>query len=190
MVSSRTIRDIQKLTGRNAVLSRFISRSAHRRYTFFQILRKAKRFGWDDQTEKAFQDLKTNLVALPILIKPGPGEKLLIYFSTTDCAVSSVLIHEEGIDQKQVYYVSHALRGLELGYTELEKIALALVITARNLRPYLLSHSIDVLTDSSLGKIMTNPDISKRLYSQGRKKSREYLLMGLLVKKEVVYESF
>ncbi|XP_075489446.1 uncharacterized protein LOC142528285 [Primulina tabacum] len=81
----------------------------------------------------------------------------------SDYAVSSFLIQEKGADQRPVYYVSHDLREPELRYTELEKTAIALVITARKLRSYFLSNPNVVFTNSSLGKIMTNPDISRRL---------------------------
>ncbi|XP_073294523.1 uncharacterized protein [Primulina huaijiensis] len=75
MPSPQSVRDVQKLTGRIAALSRFISRSAHRSYPFFQVLRKAQTFGWDDKCEQAFQDLKKHLAELPVLIKPEPEEK-------------------------------------------------------------------------------------------------------------------
>ncbi|XP_073152958.1 uncharacterized protein [Henckelia pumila] len=42
-------------------------------------------------------------------------------------------------------------------------MALALVITARKLRPYFLSHPVTVLNNSLLGRIMTHPDSSGRL---------------------------
>ncbi|XP_075494850.1 uncharacterized protein LOC142532435 [Primulina tabacum] len=48
MPSPQSTRDVQKLTGRIAALSRFISRSAHRSYLFFQVLRKAQKFGWNE----------------------------------------------------------------------------------------------------------------------------------------------
>ncbi|XP_075507621.1 uncharacterized protein LOC142544461 [Primulina tabacum] len=163
MSSPRSVKEVQKLTGRIASLSRFISRSAHRSYPFFQVLRKAQQFGWDDKCEQAFQDLKIHLVGLPVLVKPEPGEKLYVYLSTTEYALSSVLIKEEGTDQKPVYYVSHALRGPELRYSEVEKIALALVMTARKLRPYFLSHQVIVLTNSPLGRIMTHSEVSGRM---------------------------
>ncbi|XP_073060300.1 uncharacterized protein [Primulina eburnea] len=60
-------------------------------------------------------------------------------------------------------FESHALRGPELRYTEVEKIALALIVTARNLRPYFLSHQIVVLTNSPLGRIMTHSEVSGRM---------------------------
>ncbi|XP_075499305.1 uncharacterized protein LOC142537697 [Primulina tabacum] len=163
MPSPQSVRDVQKLTGRIAALSRFISRYAHQSYPFFQVLRRAQKFGWDDKCEQAFKDLKKYLADLPILAKPEPGEKLWVYLSATEFAVSSVLVKEEGADQKPIYYVSHALRGAELKYSELEKIALALVMTARKLRPYFLSHPIVVLTNSPLGRIMTHAEISGRM---------------------------
>ncbi|XP_075486527.1 uncharacterized protein LOC142526157 [Primulina tabacum] len=111
----------------------------------------------------AFQDLKKHLAELLILAKPEPGEKLWVYLSSTEFVVSSVLVREEGADQKPIYYVSHALREAELKYSELEKIALALVMTARKLRPYFLSHPIVVLTNSPLGRIMTHAEVSGRM---------------------------
>ncbi|XP_073033870.1 uncharacterized protein [Primulina eburnea] len=108
----------------------------------------------------AFQDLKIYLAELPILVKPEPGEKLFVYLSTTEYAVSSALIKEEGSYQRPVYYVTHALRGPELRYSEVEKIALAMIMTVRKLRPYFLSHQIIALTNSPLGKIMTHSEVS------------------------------
>ncbi|XP_075504607.1 uncharacterized protein LOC142542043 [Primulina tabacum] len=163
MPSPRSVKEVQKITGRIASLSRFISRSAHQSYPFFQVLRKAQQFGWDEKCEQVFQDLKIHLAGLPMLVKPEPGEKLYVYLSTIEYAVSSVLIKEEGTDQKPVYYVSHALRGPELRYSEVEKIALALVMTARKLRPHFLSHQVIVLTNSPLGRIMTHSEVSGRM---------------------------
>ncbi|XP_073030804.1 uncharacterized protein [Primulina eburnea] len=42
-------------------------------------------------------------------------------------------------------------------------MALALVVTARKLRPYFLSHPIIVLTNSPLGRIMTHSEVSGRM---------------------------
>ncbi|XP_073303001.1 uncharacterized protein [Primulina huaijiensis] len=128
-----------------------------------EVLRKVQKFGWDDRCEQAFHDLKRHLAELPILAKPESGENLWVYLSATEFAVSSVLVKEEWADQKPIYYVSHALRGAELKYSELEKIALALVIIARKLRPYFLSHPIVVLTKSPLGRIMTHAEVSGRM---------------------------
>lgn len=114
MSSPASIRDVQKLTGKIAALSRFISQSAHRSHPFFRVLRKVQKFGWTDDCEKSFQELKNHLAGLPVLVNPKAGEELWVYLSATEYAVSSALIFQEGKDQKPVYYVSHALKGAKI----------------------------------------------------------------------------
>ncbi|KAL0313454.1 UNVERIFIED_CONTAM: Transposon Ty3-G Gag-Pol polyprotein [Sesamum radiatum] len=78
-------------------------------------------------------------------------------------AVSSVLIREEEGKQLFIYYVSKVLNGAEGRYTPIEKMALALVITTRRLRPYFLSHPIGVKTNNPLKQTLGKPDTSGRL---------------------------
>ncbi|KAK4397722.1 hypothetical protein Sango_1247700 [Sesamum angolense] len=62
-----------------------------------------------------------------------------------------------------IYYVSKVLNGAEGWYTPIEKMALALVITARRLRPYFLSHPIGVKMNMPLKQILGKPDTSRGL---------------------------
>jgi hypothetical protein len=60
------VKDIQKLTGSLAALSRFISRLVERALPFFKLLRKSGPFAWTGEVEQAFQELKQhNLPADP-----------------------------------------------------------------------------------------------------------------------------
>ena len=52
-------KEIQRLTGRIAALSHFVSRSSDKCQPFFQVLKKA--FHWDAHCEEAFSTLKTYL---------------------------------------------------------------------------------------------------------------------------------
>ncbi|KAL0405074.1 UNVERIFIED_CONTAM: Polyprotein P3 [Sesamum radiatum] len=81
----------------------------------------------------------------------------------TDEAVSLVLVREQEKIQNPVYYVSKMLQGAERRYTQIEKLALALVVTTRKLRPYFQSHKVIVRINHPLGHIMTMPDSSGRL---------------------------
>ncbi|KAL0451467.1 UNVERIFIED_CONTAM: Retrovirus-related Pol polyprotein from transposon gypsy [Sesamum latifolium] len=81
----------------------------------------------------------------------------------TEEAVSSVLVREQEKNQSPVYYVIKMLQEAEKRYTQIEKLALALVIMARKLRPYFQSHKVVVLTNHPLKHIMTRPDASGRL---------------------------
>lgn len=91
-------------------------------------------------------ELKVYLTTPPLLSKPWDGETLLLYLTVSEHAVSTVLVHEEENKQLPVYYVSKLLHDAETRYCHLEKLALALVVAARKLRPYLQLHQIVVVT--------------------------------------------
>ncbi|KAK3039298.1 hypothetical protein RJ639_026682 [Escallonia herrerae] len=52
---------------------------------------------------------------------------------------------------------------VETRYPKIDKIALVLIISARHLRPYFQSHTIIVLTDQPLRKVLLSPEASGRL---------------------------
>ncbi|KAL0387529.1 UNVERIFIED_CONTAM: hypothetical protein Sradi_2634700 [Sesamum radiatum] len=90
-----SINEVQWLIGRMAALSRFISKFAEKGLPFFKILRKVKDFEWTEECQQAFEELKTYLVKLPLLVKPILGNTLYLYLSSTSQAISSVLVREE-----------------------------------------------------------------------------------------------
>lgn len=62
-----------------------------------------------------------------------------------------------------MYYVSRALREAEVRYPFIERIVLSLMITARKLHPYFQSHTIRVITDLTLNRVLQKPNASGRL---------------------------
>ncbi|KAK8948773.1 hypothetical protein KSP39_PZI005430 [Platanthera zijinensis] len=127
--SPRNAKEIQRLTGKLAGLSRFLSRSGDRCSSFFKVLRGNQAFEWTAECEEAFQGLKRQLSQAPLLQSPKEGEDLALYLGVGGEAVSSVLVREEGKKQLPVYYVSRILKKAELRYPILEKLAYALVIS-------------------------------------------------------------
>ncbi|XP_072064320.1 uncharacterized protein [Arachis hypogaea] len=94
MTSPKTIKEVQRLTGRLAALSRFVPFLASKSNPFFQTIKKKNKFQWTDDCERAFNTLKTTLSQPPILQKPLQGEDLFLYLSVTDWAISSALVTE------------------------------------------------------------------------------------------------
>ena len=94
MVSPRTVKEIQKLTGRIAAFNRFISRATDKCLPFFKTLKQA--FAWTDECEATFQDLKRYLSNPPLLSPSKEGESLYLYLAVSTTAVSAALIREEG----------------------------------------------------------------------------------------------
>ena len=129
-------KEIQRMTGRIAALSRFVSRSNDKCQPFFHVLKKA--FQWDARCEEAFSVLKTYLSSppIPILVSPSEGELLTLYLAVSDFSTSAAMVRERDRVQQLVYYCSKALRDVEERYPKMEKLVLALVTTAIRLRPY------------------------------------------------------
>ncbi|KAL0305178.1 UNVERIFIED_CONTAM: hypothetical protein Scaly_2993600 [Sesamum calycinum] len=55
LVPPKTIKEIQRLTGKITTLNRFISRSTDQNLPFFKTLRKTKDFEWNEECEQALQ---------------------------------------------------------------------------------------------------------------------------------------
>ncbi|XP_027155690.1 uncharacterized protein LOC113780842 [Coffea eugenioides] len=103
MSPPRNLREVQRLNGRLAALNRFLSQSAEKALPFFKVLKKTDQFAWTEECQVAFDKLKQYLHHLPTLASPRPEEKLYLYLSAADEAVSAVLIRDEGT-QVPVYY--------------------------------------------------------------------------------------
>ncbi|XP_021774601.1 uncharacterized protein LOC110738498 [Chenopodium quinoa] len=65
--------------------------------------------------------------------------------------------------QQPIYFVSHTLTDAETRYPLLEKVAYAVVVAARKLRPYFDCHQIEVLTDQPLEKVLGKVEKSGRV---------------------------
>jgi hypothetical protein len=167
------IKDVQKLTGSLAALSRFISRLAERALPFFKLLRKSGPFSWTEEAEQTFQELKQHLVSLSILVAPEPGESLYLYITGAAEAVSMVLVikrttqedqEPEGLGpatgvrtiQKPVYYISEVLHEAKTRYLETHKLLYAVLVASRKLRYYFQAHRFVVVTSFPLRAILHN----------------------------------
>lgn len=51
----------------------------------------------------------------------------------------------------------------KMHYADIEKAALAVMVTARKLRPYFLSHKVIVRTNMPLKQVLVKPDLSGRM---------------------------
>jgi hypothetical protein len=173
------VKDVQKLTGRVAALNRFIPRATERSLPFFQVLRSAKNFQWSETQKQAFQELKDYLSNMTKLCPPKPRSPLLLYVSASNSAVSTVLVQEkeeEGkLKQILVYFTSEARSGSKIFYSELEKIAYAVIMTARKLRHYFEGHWIRVITNQPLSDLFANREASTRIIKWGAELS-EYIV--------------
>ena len=151
----RTVKTVQSLNRKVAALNRFVSKATDKCLPFFRVLKKS--FEWTNECQKAFEDLKKYLSSQPLLNPSMPREELYLYIAVSQAAISAALVRDEGGSQQPVYFISKAFRGAEERYPRTEKLAFALITAAQKLKPYFQAHTIVVLTDQPLKRVMSSP---------------------------------
>ncbi|KAK1551489.1 hypothetical protein QYE76_007739 [Lolium multiflorum] len=123
------LKDVQRLTGCVAAISRFVSRLGEKALPLYKLLKKTDKFVWDEAADAALQGLKEILTSPPILAAPGESEPMLLYLAATNRVISLVIVverqeegHEYGV-QRPVYYISEVLTESKQRYPHFQKLS-------------------------------------------------------------------
>jgi hypothetical protein len=151
MKSPTRLKEVQKLTGCMAALSRFVARMGERGQPFFALLKKQDKFVWRQEAEEAFIALKRYLSNPPILIAPQPNEELFLYIAATPYSVNTVMVVEREKVQRPVYYVSESLHNAKTRYPQIQTLLYAVIMTSRKLRHYFQAYRVTIVSSFPLG---------------------------------------
>ena len=122
------INNVQRLASWITALSRFISRLGEKAIPLYQMLKKTDNFVWSEAADKAFEDLKKQLVEPPVLAASIDKEPLLLYVAANAWAVSVAIVVErkepgkEYPVQRPVYYISEVLIESKQRYPHWQKL--------------------------------------------------------------------
>jgi hypothetical protein len=101
------------------------------------------------------------------LQSPAEGEPLLLYITASHKAVSAVLVKEQSDNNRKVqapvYYVSELLMGSKLLYSEVEKLAYAVVMAMRKLKHYFMAHEVTIPTSYPIRDVCRNRESIGRI---------------------------
>jgi hypothetical protein len=158
------LKDMQRLTGCMAAVSRFISRLGEKALPIYKLMKKSDEFVWTDEADAALKDLKRVLSTTPVLAAPEDQEPMLLYMAATNRVVSIVMVveckeeaQEYGI-QRPVYYVSEVLTESKQRYPHYQKLAYRVFLASRKLHHYFSDHKITVVSKAPLKDIINNSD--------------------------------
>ena len=103
------------------------------------MVKKDARCVWDEDCQKAFDDIKQYLLNPPILVPMEFSQLAYLYISTSLYSIGTMLCPKTKDNKKRaIYYLSKILVDYEIKYTPMEKICFAIVFTTKQLRYYLL----------------------------------------------------
>jgi hypothetical protein len=157
MQPPKNIKDVQKLTGCMAALSRYISQLSEKGLLFFKLLKASEKFVWSKEADAAFTQLKEFLTSPLVLTAPQKDDVLLLYIAAIDRMVSTVIVveHEEPGHvfkvQRPVYFINEVLNESKAKYPQVQKLIYAILITSRKLKHYFDGYRVVVKTNFPLG---------------------------------------
>ncbi|GJV13927.1 reverse transcriptase domain-containing protein [Tanacetum coccineum] len=164
--SLKCLKVMQKLNRKLASLNRFLAKSTEKSLLFFKTLKKCTKksdFHWTAEAEEAFKQMNQLIAELPMLTALMEKEELIVYLAAAKETVSAILMAEREAKQMPIYFVSRALRGLEINDTSMEKLVLALVHASKRLKRYFQAHPIIIITEQPIQQVLSRPEVAGRL---------------------------
>ncbi|KAK1610719.1 hypothetical protein QYE76_034392 [Lolium multiflorum] len=110
------LKEIQQLTGRVAALSRFVARLGEKALPSYALIKQGDKFQWNEEADRAFENLKRTISTPPILVAPKEKEPLLLYIAATPQVVSTALV------MNQCDAINESMMAYKEMYNELEKL--------------------------------------------------------------------
>jgi hypothetical protein len=158
---------LQYFLGQTNFVHRFIPNYAEIVKPIYKLLKKDVKFEWNDESKRAFQDIKTAISEALILISPDYSKDFQIFSFASEDTIVGVLLqkNDQGHDQP-IAYMSRALQNAELKYPMFEKQAYALVKSLKHFRVFIgYSKVIGYVPNSAIKDVLSQ---SKGLGSRGR----------------------
>lgn len=121
-----------------------------------QLTRKNKRFKWDENCQKAFDELKLLLVSAPILAYPIADGKFVLDTDASDTGLGGVLSQIQNGEEKVIAYASVSLLNSQRKYCTTHKELLAIVTFLKHFRNYLFGQNFLLRTDHASLKWLKN----------------------------------
>ena len=122
---------------------------------FMHLLNKDVPFHWDDVTQCSFEALKQALTTAPLLRPPNYNKDFLLYLATIESTIGMVFVQEDDfLSEYVIYYLSRGLVGLEINYSHIEKLALAVVQVVQWFCHYVLFRKTTVIAVMNLFQYM------------------------------------
>ncbi|CAG2230871.1 unnamed protein product [Mytilus edulis] len=154
--SSTYINEDQRQQLSRLLSQRFVKGFAAIARPMHKICEKNSRFAWNDECQKAFQQLKSALTSTPVLAYPLPNLPFILDTDASDKAVGAVLSQIQDGLERVIAYMSKSMNIHEQAYCVTRKELLAVIIALKTFHHYLYGQEVLLRTDNAAVSWMKN----------------------------------
>ena len=106
MPPPKTLQQLRSFQGRLAYIWRFIANLSRRWKPFSKLVKKNAPFKWDEECQKAFEEIKCYLLNPSMLVAPIAGKLLILYTTALEGSLGALLAqeNEEGKGNDLYYF--------------------------------------------------------------------------------------
>ena len=144
--SPKTLRQTRAFCGMVNFLSSFLPNLRRLLIPIYDLQKKAKKFKWTEEAEKAFNEIKKLLINPPVLKAPTPDRLFQLESDTSREGVGGTLLQKQGNEWVVIGYHSKRLKSAKnFGITELELTGL--LVNIHGFMQLLCNRYFEVLVD-------------------------------------------
>ena len=145
--SPKTLRQTRAFCGMVNFLSSFLPNLRRLLIPIYDLQKKAKKFKWTEEAERAFNDIKKLLINPPVLKAPTPDSLFCLESDTSREGVGGTLLQKQGDEWVVISYHSKRLpkSAKNFGVTELELTGL--LVNIHGFMQLLRNRYFEVLVD-------------------------------------------
>ena len=142
-----SVKEVRSFLGLAGYYRRFVRDYASIAAPLHELTKKDKSFVWTDETQLAFEMLRSALTSPPVLTMPLDIGDFILDTDASDRAIGSVLSQVQDGQERVIAYASRILDKREVNYCITRKELLAIVYSLKHFRQYLLGRHFKVRTD-------------------------------------------
>lgn len=151
-----TQKQVRSFLGLTGFYRKFIKSYALKAQPLNQLLHKDHKFEWTKECQNAFEQLKNDIIAEPVLICPDFTSEFEIQCDASNVALGAVLVQYIDGCEKVIAYASRTLSSAERNYTVTELECLAVLFSIEKFRCFIEFSHFTVVTDHSSLLWLTN----------------------------------
>jgi hypothetical protein len=133
----KTVTNVRSFLGLTGSYRKYLRGYSRIASPLFELTKKDMAFVWDQNCQRAFDDLKRALVEAPILVRPDFKEPFCLDVDWSTKGVGAILSQREGRCEKVVAYASKALIVAQRKFHPMEGECYALIWGILHFRQYL-----------------------------------------------------